>query len=48
MTIRLTKHFGINARRMPDANNKMYLTFVAWYPKGNHRLGYLYWSIPTI
>lgn len=48
MTIKLTKYFGINVRRMPDANGKMYAAFVVWYPRNWHRLGYLYFSVPVL
>ena len=48
MTLNLTRYFGLNVRRMPDANNKPYAVFVLWYPKARNRLGYLYFSVPTL
>lgn len=46
MTINLTRWFGINLRRMPDANGRPGLAIVIWYPRGRGLLGYLYPSIP--
>ncbi len=47
MTIRLGR-FGLHARVMPDATNKMWLSFVIWYPRGRATQGYLYPSIRWI
>lgn len=46
MTIRLTRYFGISLQRMPDAEGRMYLTGVVWYPRSRKLVGYLYPSAP--
>lgn len=39
------KYLGISLRRMPDADGRIWLTAVVWYPRGLARLGYFYPSI---
>ena len=42
MTIRISKYFGINLRRMSGSDEKMYLTGVVWFPRNRKTLGYIY------
>jgi hypothetical protein len=45
MTLHLGKFFGLNLRRMVDAEHGTWLCGVIWYPRSRKRLGYLYPSI---
>jgi hypothetical protein len=45
MTIKLTRYFGAQFRRMPDENSRMCLVAVFWYPRKRNRLGYRYASL---
>lgn len=46
MTINLTRYFGLNFRRMPDANDRPYLVVFGWYPRARKELGYFRVSLP--
>ena len=42
-TLKITRYFGINVRRMQGSDDRWYITMVIWYPRENFtRLGYLY------
>jgi hypothetical protein len=45
MTLHLTRYFGIHFERMPDANSRMCLVVMLWYPRKRNRLGYRYASL---
>jgi hypothetical protein len=45
MTLHLGKFFGLQLRRMMDAERRTWLCAVIWYPRSRKRLGYLYPSV---
>lgn len=44
VVVRLCGYLGMSARRLRGSDEKMYLSFVVWYPRAWRRLGYIYGS----
>ncbi len=40
------RRLGFCVEKMPDANGRLYASFVVWYPRALTRHGYLYFAIP--
>lgn len=42
VTVHAGKYFGFHGRAEKGSDNKLYMSFVVWYPVARNRLGYLY------
>ncbi len=45
VTINLGSFFGINVRKMPGSDSRMYICAIAWFPRSRSQLGYKQFSI---